>query len=110
MPEIDRVAEAICGSTSAGKLFPWAELSERERDAWRRMARAAIGALGLTEERRVVTPQGTSRAVRPDEVVLGERLRAMGWWIEARLLTGWERVNVPQPEAEPGGEHRNEQC
>jgi hypothetical protein len=40
----EKVAEVICGATSAGKLFPWAELTERERDAWRKMADAAIAA------------------------------------------------------------------
>ncbi|OCB09259.1 hypothetical protein A5717_26145 [Mycolicibacterium porcinum] len=45
MTDIDRVAEAICGETSAGKLFPWAESSEENREPWRRMARAAIAAL-----------------------------------------------------------------
>ncbi len=42
----DSVAQAICESTSAGRLFPWATLSERERDAWRRMADAALAVPG----------------------------------------------------------------
>lgn len=40
----DKVAAAICGTTSAGKLFPWAESRESEREPWRRMADAAIAA------------------------------------------------------------------
>jgi hypothetical protein len=39
---LDRVAEAICATTSAGQLFPWAELSEHNRRPWRAMAQAAI--------------------------------------------------------------------
>jgi hypothetical protein len=50
MADVDKVAEAICGTTSAGKLFPWPTLTESEREAWRRMAVAAIDALRLTEE------------------------------------------------------------
>ncbi|KIU17895.1 hypothetical protein [Mycolicibacterium llatzerense] len=42
----DAFAQAICESTSAGKLFPWATLTERERDAWRRMAEAAMSVPG----------------------------------------------------------------
>ncbi|OBK04677.1 hypothetical protein A5746_10290 [Mycolicibacterium conceptionense] len=41
---VDKVAEAICGTTSAGKLFPWRESSESIREPWRRMAEAAIAA------------------------------------------------------------------
>lgn len=42
---VDRIAEAICGTTSAGKLFPWAESTEKDREPWRRMARAAVEAM-----------------------------------------------------------------
>lgn len=44
MTDIDRIAEAICSTTSAGKLFPWSESTEPEREPWRRMADAAIAA------------------------------------------------------------------
>ncbi len=40
----ERVAKAICGTTSAGKLFPWSESTEHQREPWRRMADAAIAA------------------------------------------------------------------
>lgn len=40
----ERVAEAICSTTSAGKLFPWSESNESAREPWRRMADAAIAA------------------------------------------------------------------
>ncbi|WP_169619254.1 hypothetical protein [Mycolicibacterium peregrinum] len=40
----DKVAEAICGTTSAGRLFPWAAQRESEREQWRRMADAAVAA------------------------------------------------------------------
>lgn len=40
----DQMARAICESTSAGRLFPWDTLTERERAPWRRMADAAITA------------------------------------------------------------------
>jgi len=49
-PHLDKVAEAICGATSSGQLFPWSEATEQEREAWRRMAQAAMDALQLTEE------------------------------------------------------------
>lgn len=41
----DAMAEAICGATSAGKLFPWSTLDEKDRDMWRRMADAALSAV-----------------------------------------------------------------
>lgn len=47
--------------------------------------------LGLVEERRVVTPQGTSRKLRAEEQ-LGARVQELGWWIESRYLTGWGRA------------------
>jgi hypothetical protein len=56
------------------------------------IANVVVEILGLTEERRVVTPQGTSREVRPGEV-LGDRLRSLGWQISTRWLTGWERTD-----------------
>lgn len=40
----ERIAIAIRGTTSAGKLFPWSESTEHEREPWRRMADAAIAA------------------------------------------------------------------
>lgn len=40
----DKIAEAICESTTSGRMFPWHSLSESDRDAWRRMADAAGGA------------------------------------------------------------------
>lgn len=40
----EKVAEAIWGTTSAGKLFPWSESNESAREPWRRMADAAIAA------------------------------------------------------------------
>lgn len=46
--------------------------------------------LGLSQERRVMTPQGTSRPVGEHEQ-LGERLRSLGWWIESRWLIDWTR-------------------
>jgi len=57
-----RIAKAICGSTSAGRTFPWATLNERERDAWGSMADAVIRELGLyresNESRTVTNKQG----------------------------------------------------
>lgn len=37
----DKIAEAICGSTGAGRMFPWHTLNEFDRDAWRAMVDAA---------------------------------------------------------------------
>lgn len=50
-------------------------------------------ALGrLTREREVRTPHGTSRALRPGETNLGERLRSLGWRIEGRWVSGWSEA------------------
>jgi hypothetical protein len=48
--QIDDVAQAICAVTAAGRTSPWDELNEGQRDAWREMAKAAMAALGLTEQ------------------------------------------------------------
>ncbi len=41
--------------------------------------------LGLEVEQWVQTPQGTGRPLRPHEdMVLSDRLRGAGWWIETR--------------------------
>lgn len=54
MPEpIDSVAQAIQKLDDTGG-WPWEKLSDAARDLYRRMARAAIDALGLTEEWRCV--------------------------------------------------------
>lgn len=45
----DRIAEAACGATSAGKLFPWDTLSAAHRESWYSVADAVIEALGLLE-------------------------------------------------------------
>ena len=42
----DRIAEAACGATSAGKLFPWETLSTANRQPWYLVADAVIEALG----------------------------------------------------------------
>ncbi|UVK63066.1 hypothetical protein SEA_BEAKIN_80 [Mycobacterium phage Beakin] len=42
---IEKVAEAIRGETSGGRIFPWNTLTETEKDAWRRMANAAFDVL-----------------------------------------------------------------
>lgn len=47
---VDKVAQAICEVTTAGKLFPWDELSEAARDSWRVMAVAAITAMSDTDK------------------------------------------------------------
>lgn len=58
--QLDAAAEAICAATSSGQMFPWSTLNETDRDAWRRMAQAAIDALNLTEE-EVVVPEVVGR-------------------------------------------------
>lgn len=63
---LDKVAEAICGASHAGKLFPWSGLSEVERDAWRAMAAAAVDALGLTEEIGYALPGEVAEYGQPD--------------------------------------------
>lgn len=47
----DRIGKAICDATSAGKLFPWNTLNDREKETWRGYADAVIVALGLRPER-----------------------------------------------------------
>ncbi|AEK06795.1 hypothetical protein ROCKYHORROR_92 [Mycobacterium phage RockyHorror] len=42
---IEKVAEAIRGETSGGRIFPWNTLTETEKDPWRRMANAAFDVL-----------------------------------------------------------------
>lgn len=85
----ERIAEVL---RRAGVLvpndfqYPYATYEQKING----VAAEVVKALGLTEERRVVTPQGTSRAVRPDEQ-LGDRLRDLGWWTESRSLTEWVR-------------------
>lgn len=37
----DKIAEALCESTTSGRMFPWHSLSESDRDAWRRMVDTA---------------------------------------------------------------------
>ncbi|MFV8173762.1 hypothetical protein [Mycolicibacterium peregrinum] len=69
----ERVAEAICSTTSAGKLFPWSESTEHEREPWRRMADAAIAA------HLVEVGQGGYVVVALPEPVEGEwRIREVG--------------------------------
>jgi len=63
---LDKVAEAICGASHAGKLFPWSGLSEVERDAWRAMAAAAVDALQLTEEIGYALPGEVTEYGQPD--------------------------------------------
>ena len=63
---LDKVAEAICGASTAGRMFPWDTLAEGERDAWRVMAAAAVDALGLTEEIGYALPGEVSEYGQPD--------------------------------------------
>ncbi|ASZ74459.1 hypothetical protein I5H97_gp085 [Mycobacterium phage Wachhund] len=42
---VERAAQAICETTSSGRMFPWNTLTEQEKDAWRRMADAAFDVL-----------------------------------------------------------------
>jgi hypothetical protein len=97
---LDKVAEAICGASHAGKLFPWSGLSEVERDAWRAMAAAAVDALGLTEEVgfRHRFPNGRSVLLEDADVKVARVLAATtGSEITevSRLVSPW----VVQPEA-----------
>jgi hypothetical protein len=78
----------ICENEHGASLHPvWDAICEAGD-----MANVVVEALGLTEERRVVTPQGTSRPLRDHEheQQIGDRLRALGWWIESRHLTEWK--------------------
>ena len=96
MIDIDRVAEAICGTTSAGKLFPWSQSTEAEREPWRRMARAALGVLDMTEESAVrldlqnpdrsivLTDPADIRSARKGYVGDAEVVDVSRW------VTGWE--------------------
>lgn len=52
----DRIGRAICGATSAGKLFPWDTLNEREHKTWLGYADAVIAELGLRVQ--VAGPDG----------------------------------------------------
>ena len=89
---VDAVAQAIseaCGCRWDPKNDP--EMYMYYRRAATRALNTFASARGIVEERRVMTPQGTSRVLRPDEGDLGDRLRGLGWWIESRLVSGWVR-------------------
>nr|WP_156772880.1 hypothetical protein [Mycobacterium gordonae] len=86
MPEpIDSVAQAIQKLDATGG-WPWEKLSDAARDLYRRMARAAIDALGLTEEWRCVGWVFTR-----DEDAAQKQHAANGGEIHSRLVTGWVR-------------------
>lgn len=106
----EKVAEAICGVTGSGQMFPWHTLNEREKDAWRAMADAALGALNLTEEWGATCDRWKGgRKVRKtrqgaeDDIVIATA-PSVGPWsalepppptveemrIESRLVTPWE--------------------
>lgn len=95
----DRIAEAICSATSAGALFPWATLSERERDPWRRMACAAFGALGLTQQWGATTNDDSRVPHVPYFQPCEHRSDAEDdasyledGYVVSRWATGWERA------------------
>ncbi len=95
---LDRVAEAICASTAAGRMFPWSTLNERERDAWRAMATAAVEALQSqikTVEELAALPAGS--VVRYSDGSTDQRDVEGEWswsWgaMEALLVDGPARV------------------
>ena len=99
----EKVAEAICGVTGAGQMFPWQTLSEREKDAWRARADAAIQALGLTEEWGVRRGQGvfqfhtdgfpTEQAAQASADRINKR-----YWKENENVAG---AAIAAPEAHP---------
>jgi hypothetical protein len=86
MADVDKVAEAICGATSAGQLFPWPTLTESEREAWRRMAVAAIDVLRVTEETKPTDAKLGQVRVNPDTGTVavyrnGNKLTGPMWFL-----------------------------
>ncbi len=66
MDNVDAVAQAICERDWGGRPFPyfgWESLNGEKQQYYRRMARAAIDALGLTEEWRCIGREVQSRLV-----------------------------------------------
>lgn len=103
--QIEAAAEAICGATGSGRMFPWDTLNETERDAWREMARAAIQALGLTElVQELPVPNGQPCTCnRQDGRHYGmgcDYRRTVDWVPHRRLVSPWVVVEHPQDRSE----------
>ena len=86
MPDtVDAVARAIQKLDATGD-WPWEKLSDAARDLYRRMAQAAIDALGLTEEWRCIGWVGTST-----EKTAWLQHESNGGEVQSRLVSGWVR-------------------
>lgn len=89
----DQMARAICESTSAGRLFPWATLSDNERNPWRRMADAALAA-----QRQACTIETAEQLDQlPEQAVV--RNLAFGVVLECTVendgTAGWTSIGNP---------------
>ncbi len=86
-PEMrDQMAEAICLSTESGRLFPWATLSDVDRDAWRAIADAAIAA---QRQACMVETAAELDALPHGSLLVRRYTSEVGW----QLHEVWERRN-----------------
>lgn len=99
MTDIDTVAEAICAADPDMQGALWPGKSEQGKDKYRRMAQAAIDALGLTEEWASGFDAGDGLQVRhphptaDSRADVEKRLRLFDdEFLVSHWATGWVRV------------------